>query len=107
MLIDRTFKRWGLPALIGAAALAPEAAFAVGPALPWEGPLAQIQGSLSGPVVQSMAIIAVVIAGLTFAFSEGGGLMRRSSGIVVGLSSATVAATLVAQLFGVTAGLAF
>ncbi len=102
-----TITRFGLPALATIFAFAPDFALAAAQNLPWEQPLENIVASLSGPVVTSLSIAAIVLAGLTYAFSEGGGMMRRSSGIVVGLSIAALSATLVTELFGVSQGFAF
>jgi len=100
--------KFGVPTLAVTVIFLPDPALAANAvALPWEAPLSTIQASLSGVVVQSMAIIAIVLAGLTYAFSEGGGVMRRSSGMVVGLSSATLAGGLAADLFGAVQGFAF
>ena len=99
--------RLSLSALAALAAFSPDPVLAAAQGLPWEGPLDDIVQSLSGPVVTSLSVAAVVIAGLTYAFSEGGGVVRRSSGMVVGLSIAALAGALVTQLFGVSAGLAF
>ncbi len=102
-----TIARFGLPALAAVTAFAPDLAFAQNQNLPWEAPLEEIVDSLSGPVVTSMSIAAIVVAGLTYAFSEGGGMVRRSSGMVVGLSIAALSATLVTELFGISQGFAF
>ena len=99
--------RFGLPALAAISAFAPDLALAAAQNLPWEQPLESIVDSLSGPVVTSLSIAAIVVAGLTYAFSEGGGMMRRSSGMVVGLSIAALSATLVTELFGISQGFAF
>lgn len=101
------FARFGLPALAALPAFVPDFALAAAQGLPWEGPLLQIVNSLSGPVVTGLSIASIVIAGLTYAFSEGGGMMRRSAGMVVGLSMAALSATFVTQLFGVSQGFAF
>lgn len=102
-----TVIRFALPALAALSAFAPNFALAAAQNLPWEAPLEQIVSSLSGPVVTSVSIASIVIAGLTYAFSEGGGMMRRTSGMVVGLSIAALSATLVTELFGVSQGFAF
>ena len=102
-----TVTRFGLPALAAVSAFTPDVALAAAQNLPWEAPLEQIVDSLSGPVVTSVSIASIVVAGLTYAFSEGGGMMRRTSGMVVGLSIAALSATLVTELFGVSQGFAF
>lgn len=47
-------------------------ALAGGSGMPWEGPLQQIVDSVTGPVVQAAAVIAVVLFGAGVAMSEGG-----------------------------------
>ena len=50
-------------------------AYAAGSGMPWEGPLEQIVDSITGPVARAAAVIAIVIAGVTIIFSEGGGFI--------------------------------
>jgi type IV secretion system protein VirB2 len=78
-----------------------------GTAMPWEAPLTTIQNSLSGPVAKAVGIIAIVITGLAFAFSEGGSAMRKGIGIVFGLAIAFTATTFVSSFFNMTSGAAF
>src|SRR3546814_10568256 len=63
-------------------------AFAGGSGMPWEDPLQQIADSITGPVAKIAGIIAVALAGLGFAFAEGGGFMKKILGIVFGLAIA-------------------
>lgn len=72
--------------------------------MPWEGPIQTIVRSLQGPVVQFGAIASIVIFGLIIAVTEGGGMLRRAIQIIFGLSIATSAASLVAQLFQFSSG---
>jgi len=44
------------------------------PAPPVEGPLNQVLASFTGPVAKALCILAIVVIGFGFAFSEGGGL---------------------------------
>lgn len=76
-------------------------------AMPWEGPLTTVMQSLSGPVAKAIGIIAIVLAGLGFAFAEGGSAMRKGVGIVFGLAIAFTATTFVSTFFNLTAGAAF
>lgn len=86
------------------------ALFAAGPALaggsgmPWEGPLQQIVDSVTGPVVQAAAVIAVVLFGAGVAMSETGSSMRRGLGILFGLSIAFAASTFFLDFFGFAGG---
>jgi type IV secretion system protein VirB2 len=78
-----------------------------GTAMPWEAPLTTIENSLSGPVAKAVGIIAIVVTGLGFAFSEGGSVMRRGIGIVFGLAIAFTATTFITSFFNMTSGAAF
>lgn len=82
-------------------------ALAAGSGMPWEAPLQQIADSLTGPVAKIAGIIAIVLTGLGFAFSDGGGTLRRMMGIVFGLAIAFSAATFFLPLFGFAGGAAF
>ena len=74
-------------------ALLPVAARAAGTGMPWEGPLQQIADSVSGPVARALGILAIILAGLGIAFSEGGSSTRKLLFVVLGLSVAYAAAT--------------
>jgi type IV secretion system protein VirB2 len=79
-------------------------AFAGGSGMPWEGPLQQVVESITGPVVQAAAVVAVVIFGAAIAMSESGGAMRRGLGILFGLSIAFAASTFFLDFFGFAGG---
>ena len=80
-------------------------AWAGGSGMPWEGPLRQIVQSITGPVVQAAAVVAVVLFGVGVAMSEGGSSMRRGLGILFGLSIAFAASTFFLDFFGFAGGL--
>lgn len=71
--------------------------------LPWEGPLNQILASFTGPVAKALCILAIVVLGFGFAFSEGGGL-RRMLGLLLGVSIAVTATTFGVTFFGFDGG---
>jgi len=75
--------------------------------LPWEGPLEKILASLTGPVAKVLGVVAIVLAGFGIAFGESSGAMRRIFQIVLGLSIAFTASTLVVNLFGFSGGATF
>lgn len=75
--------------------------------LPWEGPLQKILESLTGPVAKILGVLAIVIAGFGIAFGEAGSGMRRIFQVVLGLSIAFTASTLVVTLFGFSGGTVF
>lgn len=88
-------------------AAGPALAGSSGTSMPWETPLQTVQDSLSGPVAKAVGIIAIVVTGLGFAFSEGGSAMRKGIGIVFGLAIAFTATTFITTFFNVTSGAAF
>ena len=100
----RTLLR-GLPAattFCGLIAAGP--AFAGGSGMPWEAPLQQVVQSVTGPVVQAAAVIAIAIFGAGIAMSESGSAMRRGLGILFGLSIAFAASTFFLGFFGFAGG---
>ena len=79
-------------------------AIAGGSGMPWEGPLQQIVESITGPVVQAVAVLAVCLFGAGVAFSEHGSGMKRGVGILFGLSIAFAASTFFLDFFGFAGG---
>ena len=82
-------------------------AYASATGLPWEGPLEKILNSLTGPVAKILGVLAIAIAGFGIAFGEAGSGMRRVFQVVLGLSIAFTASTLVVTLFGFSGGTVF
>ena len=72
--------------------LAP-AAHASGSSMPWEQPLQQILQSIEGPVAKIIAVIIIIVTGLTLAFGDTSGGFRRLIQIVFGLSIAFAASS--------------
>ena len=91
-------------ALTTCALLVAGPALAGGSGMPWEGPMQQIVESITGPVVQAAAVIAVCIFGAGIAMSESGSGMRRGVGILFGLSIAFAASTFFLDFFGFAGG---
>ena len=96
-----------LGAFVSLLIASPAWASSSGTAMPWEAPLTTIQNSLAGPVAKAVGIIAIVITGLAFAFSEGGSTMRKGIGIVFGLEIAFTATTFISSFFNITSGAVF
>jgi type IV secretion system protein TrbC len=67
---------------------------------PWENAVTVLQTAFTGPIAKGLALVAIVIGGLTFAFGEGGG-KRTFAGIVFGLGMAVLSANFLTWLFGV------
>lgn len=92
-------------ALLVCAALAwPEAAQAAGSGMPWEAPLTAILESIEGPVARIIAVIIIVITGLSLAFGETSGGFRRLIQIVFGLSIAFAATSFFLSFFSFGGG---
>ena len=94
----------GLWAATATCGLLATPAWAAGAGMPWEGPLQQVVESVTGPVAQAAAVIAVVIFGAGVAMSEGGSGMRRGIGILFGISIAFAASTFFLDFFGFAGG---
>ena len=67
------------------------AAHASGSSMPWEAPLQSILESIEGPVAKIIAVIIIIVTGLTLAFGDTSGGLRRLIKIVFGLSVAVAA----------------
>ncbi len=88
------------------AALIPEMAHAAASTgMPYEGQLTQILNSVSGPVSRVAGAIAIIAFGLGLAFSEGGGMVRKGLGILLGLTIAFNAVSWGLGFFGFGGGL--
>lgn len=84
--------------------LLPDAARAAGSGMPWEGPLTQILESIEGPVARIIAVIVIIITGLSLAFGEASGGFRRLIQIVFGLSIAFAATSFFLAFFSFGGG---
>lgn len=84
-------------------ALAP-AAHASGSSMPWEQPLQQILQSIEGPVAKIVAVIIIIVTGLTLAFGDTSGGFRRLIQIVFGLSIAFAASSFFLSFFSFGGG---
>lgn len=83
--------------------LAP-AAYASGSSMPWEAPLQSILESIEGPVAKIVAVIIIIITGLTLAFGDTSGGFRRLIQIVFGLSIAFAASSFFLSFFSFGGG---
>ncbi len=77
---------------------------AAGSGMPWEAPLTQILQSIEGPVARIIAVIIIVITGLSLAFGETAGGFRRLIQIVFGLSIAFAATSFFLSFFSFGGG---
>ena len=88
----------------GALLLASLPAWAAGSNMPWEQPLNQILQSVEGPVAKIIAVIIIVVTGLTLAFGDSSGGFRRLIQIVFGLSIAFAASSFFLSFFSFGGG---
>jgi type IV secretion system protein VirB2 len=81
-----------------------EAAVAAGSGMPWEAPLQRILESIEGPVAKVAAVIIIIVTGLSLAFGDMGGGLRRLIQIVFGLSIAFAATSFFLSFFSFAGG---
>lgn len=74
-------------------------AHAAGSNMPWEAPLQAILESIEGPVAKIIAVIIIIITGLTLAFGDSSGGFRRLIQIVFGISIAFAASSFFLSFF--------
>ncbi|MGX4770576.1 TrbC/VirB2 family protein [Bradyrhizobium guangdongense] len=98
------FVRGPLLAAFSTVALASTPAWAAGSNMPWEQPLNQILQSVEGPVAKIIAVIIIVVTGLTLAFGDSSGGFRRLIQIVFGLSIAFAASSFFLSFFSFGGG---
>jgi len=72
--------------------------------MPWEGPLQSILDSLQGPVARIVAVIIIIMTGLTLAFGDTSGGFRKLIQIVFGLSIAFAASSFFLNFFSFGGG---
>ena len=80
---------------VAAILLAPSLALAQSP---WERAASNLERTFTGPLARSLALVAIVIGGLTFMFGEIGA-KRQIAGIVFGGGLALFAAQFLVWLF--------
>jgi type IV secretion system protein VirB2 len=98
----RTTFRLGL--FIGVALAIAAAAQAAGSGMPWEEPLQKVLESVQGPVAKIVAVIIIIVTGLTLAFGETAGGFRRLIQIIFGLSIAFAASSFFLSFFSFGGG---
>jgi type IV secretory pathway VirB2 component (pilin) len=91
-------------AVASTALLITASAWAAGSNMPWEQPLNQILQSVEGPVAKIIAVIIIVVTGLTLAFGDSSGGFRRLIQIVFGLSIAFAASSFFLSFFSFGGG---
>jgi type IV secretory pathway VirB2 component (pilin) len=92
----------GAAAMVAALTAGP--AQAAGSSMPWEAPLQSILESIEGPVAKIVAVIIIIVTGLTLAFGDTSGGFRRLIQIVFGLSIAFAASSFFLSFFSFGGG---
>jgi type IV secretion system protein TrbC len=77
---------------------------AAGSGMPWEAPLQRILESVEGPVAKILAVIIIIVTGLSLSFGDMGGGFRRLLQIVFGLSIAFAATSFFLSFFSFAGG---
>ena len=94
----------GAAILATATVLLPDIALAAGSGMPWEAPLEAILQSIEGPVAKIIAVIIIIVTGLTLAFGDTSGGFRRLIQIVFGISIAFAASSFFLSFFSFGGG---
>jgi type IV secretion system protein TrbC len=107
-MINRTKQLWtqicAATVVTFGSLMAAPAAHASGSSMPWEQPLQQILQSIEGPVAKIVAVIIIIVTGLTLAFGDTAGGFRRLIQIVFGLSIAFAASSFFLSFFSFGGG---
>ncbi len=96
--------RLSILALTASLAIVATPAFAAGSSMPWEAPLQSILESIEGPVAKIIAVMIIIITGLTLAFGDTSGGARKMVQIVFGLSIAFAASSFFLSFFSFGGG---
>jgi type IV secretion system protein VirB2 len=72
--------------------------------MPWEAPLELLLASIEGPVVRIVAVILIVLTGLTLAIGDTSGGFRKLVQLVFGISIAFAATSFFLTFFGFGGG---
>ncbi|MGE0854099.1 MAG: TrbC/VirB2 family protein [Hyphomicrobiaceae bacterium] len=86
------------------AVIVSDVANAAGSGMPWEAPLQRILESIEGPVAKVVAVVIIIVTGLSLAFGDMGGGLRRLIQIVFGLSIAFAATSFFLSFFSFAGG---
>ena len=86
-----------LLATVGLALLLAAPAFAQGNS-PWENAVNVLQQAFTSTIARGLSLVAIVVAGLTFAFGEGGS-KRVLAGVRFGVGMAIAAVNFLAWMF--------
>lgn len=103
-LARRAFRRPAAFLFLASSALTSAPAWASGSSMPWETPLNSILESIEGPVAKIIAVMVIIVTGLSLAFGDTSGGFRRLIQIVFGLSIAFAASSFFLSFFSFSGG---
>jgi type IV secretion system protein TrbC len=97
------FRFWPGPALavlvsLATLLLAAPAFAQAGGNSPWENAVGVLQQAFTSTIARGLSLVAIVVAGLTFAFGEGGS-KRVLAGVLFGVGMAIAAVNFLAWMF--------
>ena len=101
VLLRSTLAGWAVAMVT---VIATDGAHAAGSGMPWEAPLQRILESIEGPVAKVVAVVTIIVTGLSLAFGDMGGGLRRLIQIVFGLSIAFAATSFFLSFFSFAGG---
>jgi type IV secretion system protein VirB2 len=101
---SRNFRSIPVAVVVGLSMLMAGRAEASGTGMPWEQPLQQVLDSVQGPVAKIVAVIIIIVTGLSLAFGETSGGFRRLIQIIFGLSIAFAASSFFLSFFSFGGG---
>ncbi len=104
LLLGKALDRLRMFGLTATGLLVAGPAHAAGSNMPWEAPLNQILQSIEGPVAKIIAVIVIIITGLSLAFGDTSGGSRKLIQIVFGLSIAFAASSFFLSFFSFGGG---
>lgn len=94
----RVFRRRAPFLLPGLAFLVATRAWGQQGASPWENAVNVLETAFTSTIARGLSLVAIVVAGLTFAFGEGGS-KRVLAGVLFGVGMAIAAVNFMAWLF--------
>lgn len=100
-LRDKFISRWLRPAftVFSLSLILTTAAFAQAPGgSPWENAVNVLMQAFTTTIARGLSLVSIVVAGLTFAFGEGGS-KRILAGVLFGVGMAIAAVNFMAWLF--------
>ncbi|HAS6641075.1 TrbC/VirB2 family protein [Vibrio parahaemolyticus] len=102
-----TVKYRSLKAAVSLSLLFPSLSYASGSSgMPWEDPLSKIVDSVTGPIAFGVAVLGIVVAGLTLVFGgQLDGFIQKIAILALVVSLIVLATNVLSSLFGVSSTL--